>query len=68
MNENIGIPIKILRLPETKFPQRKRKFGTDLTNLAQSSNDSVFDPNSSHPGGQNSLILQEREIPRNQIS
>ena len=36
--ENIGIPIKILKLPETEFRQRKRKFGTDVTNFAQISN------------------------------
>ena len=68
MDENIGIPIKILRLSETNFTQRKRKFGQDLSNLGQSSHHFVSVSNSSRPVGQNSLNLQERDIPRKQIS
>ena len=37
-NGSFGIPIKILKLPETEYQQRKRKFGTNLTNFIQSSN------------------------------
>ena len=66
--KNIGIPIKILRLPETKFPERKRKFGNDLSNLGQRSHHFVSVSTSSRPEGQNSLNLQERNIPRKQIS
>ena len=32
-----GIPLKIIRTPETEYHQRKRTFDADLTNFSQSS-------------------------------